>query len=443
MPSCPQEGPSGPRAARVASRSREPHEPDVRDHGVRRPRELQRGRRHRDLPRRLPRGRLARRPARARRVDNASSGDDVASDPRRAPGRHRRAVEHQPRLRRGLQPRRAPPTGRRTSPSSTTTPAPTPASCARRSPCCWRAATSGRVATKVLDWDGETIDFVDAAQSWYGQAFKLHVGQPDEPALDVERDVLFGTGSALVVRRSVFDELGGFDRAYFMFFEDVDLGLADLAGRLPGALRARARHVPPPPRVDVVRRQLARAVPARAQRAVDDLQELRRREPGQGAARRPGAERAPRRGAVRGGPDGARPRARQRPRRAGHARGARARCWPRPSPSTPSRPRSAGWPRSGAACRQHRRRPDTEILRLFRSPFQANIPQPGFVQALEEVAGGLRRPLGLRAAQQDRRGDGRHPGRPDGRPGDPRLAHRRGPVAPSTTSAWSPRATAT
>ena len=87
-----------------------------------------------------------------------------------------------------------------------------------------RDASVGAVATKVLDWDGQKVDFVDAGMSWYGQAFKLHVGETDRPEFDVERDVLFGTGSSLVVRRDVFREVGGFDEDYFMFFEDVDLG---------------------------------------------------------------------------------------------------------------------------------------------------------------------------------------------------------------------------
>lgn len=81
----------------------------------------------------------------------------------------------------------------------------------------------GAVAAKVLDWEGKAVDFAGGSLSWYGQAFKDRVGEivggPDDP-----RDVLFGTGSALVVRRSAFDAVGGFDERYFMFFEDVDLG---------------------------------------------------------------------------------------------------------------------------------------------------------------------------------------------------------------------------
>ncbi|MDT7712516.1 MAG: hypothetical protein QOG46_1205 [Pseudonocardiales bacterium] len=80
------------------------------------------------------------------------------------------------------------------------------------------------VASKVLDWDGERIDYVDGGLTWYGMGYKPHVGKPDDGAHDAARDVLFGTGAAMFVRRAVFEQLGGFDERFFMFCEDVDLG---------------------------------------------------------------------------------------------------------------------------------------------------------------------------------------------------------------------------
>lgn len=82
----------------------------------------------------------------------------------------------------------------------------------------------GGVASRVLDWDGEKVDYIGAALTWYGMGYKPLTGEPLPPRESGAHDVLFGTGSAMFVRRSVFDELGGFDESYFMFFEDVDLG---------------------------------------------------------------------------------------------------------------------------------------------------------------------------------------------------------------------------
>lgn len=84
--------------------------------------------------------------------------------------------------------------------------------------------TVAAVASKVLDWDGEHVDFVDAGLTWFGMGYKRHAGQPDDGTHDAAKDVLFATGSAMFVRAEVYRRLGGFDERFFMFYEDVDLG---------------------------------------------------------------------------------------------------------------------------------------------------------------------------------------------------------------------------
>ena len=84
--------------------------------------------------------------------------------------------------------------------------------------------TVAAVASKVLDWDGERIDFVDGGLTWFGMGYKRHAGEVDDGSHDVARDVLFATGSAMFVRAEVYRTLGGFDERFFMFYEDVDLG---------------------------------------------------------------------------------------------------------------------------------------------------------------------------------------------------------------------------
>jgi len=93
-------------------------------------------------------------------------------------------------------------------------------------------STIGAVASKVLDWEGVNVDFIDAALTWFGQGYKPLTAQPVPRNYDIPSSVLFGTGSAMFVRASDYAALGGFDERFFMFFEDVDLGWRlNLAGR--------------------------------------------------------------------------------------------------------------------------------------------------------------------------------------------------------------------
>lgn len=85
-------------------------------------------------------------------------------------------------------------------------------------------STVGAVASKVLDWSGELIDYADGSLTWYGMGYKREAEKPDSPEYNVPMDVLFGTGAAMFVRAELFREVGGFDERFFMFYEDVDLG---------------------------------------------------------------------------------------------------------------------------------------------------------------------------------------------------------------------------
>lgn len=80
------------------------------------------------------------------------------------------------------------------------------------------------VASKVLSWDGTEIDFVGGQLTWFGMGYKGHDNEKSSDSYDVPRDILYATGSAMFVRASIFEELGGFDERLFMFYDDVDLG---------------------------------------------------------------------------------------------------------------------------------------------------------------------------------------------------------------------------
>ena len=61
------------------------------------------------------------------------------------------------------------------------------------------------------------------ANIWLGNPW-TKAYRRDSSLKPVRRDAGWLSGACLLVRRSAFDELGGFDDGYFMYFEDVDLG---------------------------------------------------------------------------------------------------------------------------------------------------------------------------------------------------------------------------
>lgn len=56
-----------------------------------------------------------------------------------------------------------------------------------------------------------------------GRAFELGAGEAQSPAHARAREVFGVCGAACLLRRELFDDLGGYDERHFSFYEDVDL----------------------------------------------------------------------------------------------------------------------------------------------------------------------------------------------------------------------------
>lgn len=84
------------------------------------------------------------------------------------------------------------------------------------------AAVSG----KIVDWEGDRLDFGRGVMTFDGHAFQLDfrrpLGRARVPAAGEE--LFFACGGNMLIRRESFLAAGGFDEAYFAYLEDVDLG---------------------------------------------------------------------------------------------------------------------------------------------------------------------------------------------------------------------------
>lgn len=80
------------------------------------------------------------------------------------------------------------------------------------------------VASRILDWTGQRIDFVEGAVNFQGKGFQLHYDAPAESLTLEEKPLLFACGCAMLVNRQLFFEAGRWDEDAFAYYEDVELG---------------------------------------------------------------------------------------------------------------------------------------------------------------------------------------------------------------------------
>jgi GT2 family glycosyltransferase len=76
-------------------------------------------------------------------------------------------------------------------------------------------------STQLLADTPEMLDGAGDSYHVLGLARRSGAGMPSSSVTD-DADVLSACGAAMVVRRSRFEDLGGFDENYFCYFEDID-----------------------------------------------------------------------------------------------------------------------------------------------------------------------------------------------------------------------------
>lgn len=90
----------------------------------------------------------------------------------------------------------------------------------------------GMAASKILVWeDPRRIDKVGHLIYWDGQNRGRGAGEIDRGQYDTMEEVLWPDGCAAMYRRSMLEQIGGFDEDFFAYADDAELGLrARIAG---------------------------------------------------------------------------------------------------------------------------------------------------------------------------------------------------------------------
>ena len=83
----------------------------------------------------------------------------------------------------------------------------------------------GITASKLLFFDGKTLQFAGGDVSPNGLTHHRGHGIPDDGSYDQPSEIGYATGASMAIRYDLLERLGGLDEGFPLYFEDVDLSL--------------------------------------------------------------------------------------------------------------------------------------------------------------------------------------------------------------------------
>jgi len=76
----------------------------------------------------------------------------------------------------------------------------------------------------TLSWNGSVVNFGGSAMNFHGIGWQVGMNDPDIERYKKPGDTLFACGGSMAIRREVYEDAGRFDEDFFAYYEDVDLG---------------------------------------------------------------------------------------------------------------------------------------------------------------------------------------------------------------------------
>ena len=75
-----------------------------------------------------------------------------------------------------------------------------------------------------LSWNGKVVNFGGSAMNFHGIGWQVGMDDPDIERYRRPCDTLFACGGSMAIRKEVYEDAGRFDEDFFAYYEDVDLG---------------------------------------------------------------------------------------------------------------------------------------------------------------------------------------------------------------------------